>query len=122
MATSVGLGYIAEFFIDFGFPGMFVPLFFYGCLITLMVYALQRYSPSYDLFAAGATAILGGLNSLDANVAKIWGGMLSTTIVFCVFLHFCGGWLHRRHECDVLGMGAGFGLETGCGELGEPGG
>ena len=30
--TSIGLGYMAEFYIDFGKYFMFIPVFFLGCL------------------------------------------------------------------------------------------
>src|SRR5207247_92942 len=31
--TSVGIGYMAEFYVDFGYPGMFLPLLAYGVML-----------------------------------------------------------------------------------------
>ena len=95
--TSVGLGYMVECYIDFGIPGMFFPLFAYGLLIGLLYQSVRLMSPSLPLFHGAIIVIfLQHFTSYEGELAKLWGGLIQTWIIFLLFLYFCGPWLHRH--------------------------
>jgi hypothetical protein len=95
--TSVGLGYMAEFYIDFGVPGMFLPLFAYGLFIGLVYQSIHLVAPSSALFHSVITVIfLQHFTSYEGELAKLWGGLMQTWIMFLLFLYFCGPWVHRQ--------------------------
>lgn len=77
--TSISLGYVAEAYIDFGWPGMLAWLFFigiiYGSINRLM---LSQFPP---LLGNGlATAILLSVGGLDQSFTKVFGGLVATMI------------------------------------------
>jgi hypothetical protein len=94
--TSIGLTYMAEFYVDFGAPGMFVALFVLGASVGLMYGGLRRVSPSYDLFRA-ATISLFPLHfaGYESELLMAFGGMLQAFLVYSVLLFAIGPWLHR---------------------------
>jgi hypothetical protein len=95
--TSVGLGYMAEFYIDFGVPGMFIPLFAYGLLIGLVYQSIRVVAPSSPLFHGAITVIfLRHFTSYEGELAKLLGGLIQTWIIFLLFLYVCGPLIHRR--------------------------
>jgi len=89
--TSVGLGYMAEFYIDFGFPGMLVPLFLYGILLGMMYRMLYRMSPSDSFFSAVVAGLfLLHFLSYEGNFAKLLGGVLQNFLILVVLLFLFG--------------------------------
>lgn len=95
--TSVGLSYMAEFYIDFGVPGMFLPLFAYGLFIGVVYQSVRLVAPSSALFHSAITVIfLQHFTSYEGELAKLWGGLMQTWIMFLLFLYFCGPWIHRQ--------------------------
>jgi hypothetical protein len=93
--TSIGLGYMAEFFIDFGFPGMLVPLFFYGVLLGLMYRALSAMCPSSHVFAAVTAGLfLQHFLSYEGNFTKLLGGIVQNFLILMVFLGALGSKAH----------------------------
>jgi hypothetical protein len=95
--TSVGLGYMAEFYIDFGIPGMFVPIFLYGTLIGLAYQAVRFVSPSSHFFSSAVTVIfLQHFLSYEGEIAKLVGGFVQTWLTFMVFLHLFGPLMHQH--------------------------
>ena len=97
--TSVGLGYIAEMYIDFGVPGMFLALFLYGVFLGSVEAGLRWASPSWQLFG-GAVIVMyvQHLSNYDGEIAKQFGGLLQTALVFGVLLRLIGPWLDRHLE------------------------
>jgi hypothetical protein len=97
LGTSIGLGYMAELYIDFGIPGMLVALFVYGLIIGLAYVALGFVSPSYT-FYIGALTIMFGQHfvSYEGEIAKLLGGLVQTVIIFSLLLKFVGPYIHRR--------------------------
>lgn len=75
--TSVGMTYIAEFYIDFGFPLMLVPAFLFGVLVGGM-YAALRYVAKSQVLFNGAMAVLftQHLMSYEGSLPKLAGGMI----------------------------------------------
>jgi hypothetical protein len=77
--TSISLGYVAESFIDFGWPGMFGGLMVIGLVYGLINrWLLTNFSPIFG--NALATAILLGVGGLENSVTKIFGGVVATLI------------------------------------------
>ncbi len=95
--TSVGLSYMAEFYIDFGFPGMLAPLFFYGCLIGIIYQSIRLVAPSPLWFQSTAMVIfLQHFMTYEGEIAKLLGGLIQTWLLFLLFLYVCAPWLHRH--------------------------
>lgn len=94
--TSIGLGYMPEFYIDYGAPGMFVGIFLYGVAIGLLYMGLFLISPRRDFSSAAVTVmyVLTFIN-YDGELAKQLAAMNMNFIVFGTFLHFLGPRLHR---------------------------
>ncbi len=95
--TSVGLSYMAEFYIDFGFPVMLAPLFLYGCLIGLIYQSIRLVAPSSLWFQSTAMIIfLQHFMTYEGEIAKLLGGLIQTWLLFLLFLYVCAPWLHRH--------------------------
>lgn len=95
--TSVGLGYMAEFYIDFSAPLMFVPLFLLGLLIGSIQRMLRRISPSTYISQAAITGLLvQHFVGYGSHLTKMLGGLLQTTLVFVIFIAAAGPWLHAQ--------------------------
>ena len=93
--TSVGMGYMAEFYIDFGFPGMLVPLILYGLLLGGMYRALKSLSPSNSLFSALVSGMfLLHFLSYEGNFAKLLGGVVQNFVILSILLIFFGQKVH----------------------------
>ena len=94
--TSVGLGYMAQFYIDFAMPGMFVAIFLYGLIVGLMYQGLLLFSPSYNFYSSAVTIILTQhLVSYEGEIAKLLGGILQAFLVFAAISYIFGPWLIR---------------------------
>jgi hypothetical protein len=94
--TSIGLGYLIEFYVDYGALGMLVAAFIFGAFVGTLHRLLLFAAPSMDLYRAATAAILlQHFFSLDANLAKIVGGMVMAYAVFGALLLLFGGPLHR---------------------------
>lgn len=103
-STSVGLGYMAEFYIDYGVPGMFVPLFLLGVLVGLIQRLFRRVSPSSYFADAAITGLLvQHFIGYGSHFTKMLGGMLQTTMVFLVIIVAAGPWLHARLQLGSRG-------------------
>jgi hypothetical protein len=94
--TSIGLGYMPEFYIDYGTPGMFVGIFLYGCVIGLLYMGLFLIS-SRRYFSSAAVTVIYEITFLnyDGDLAKQLGAMVINFIVFGFFLGVVGARLHR---------------------------
>ena len=108
--TSVGLGYMAEFYIDYGFPVMLLPLFLYGLLTGFMYRILSRISPSPHIFAAVVAGLfLQHFLSYEGNFTKLFGGVIQDFLILTVSLLLLGGKIHefllrRTHPAKVTGQ------------------
>ena len=95
--TSVGLGYIPEFYIDFGAPVMFVPIFILGLLMGLMYASFCYFSPSYALYSCAATILaITGFSTYGAEIAKLLGGIMMQFLVYAAILYFICPFIHRK--------------------------
>lgn len=94
--TSVGLGYMAEFYIDFGFPGMLAALLFYGIFLGVMFRAVSTASPSGAMFSAMVAGLyLQHFLSYEGNFVKLFGGILQNFVVLFLILIVLGQRVHR---------------------------
>lgn len=76
-ATSISLGYIAEFYIDFGAYGMFASLLALGWLYGRVYRFLSTGSATAGVFGIGlAIAELLSVGSLDNSFTKTFGGVV----------------------------------------------
>ncbi|MEE9169848.1 MAG: hypothetical protein V3U73_08770, partial [bacterium] len=95
--TSIGSGYMSQFYIDWGVPIMFVPLFFYGLIIGFIYKLLRRLSPSYNFFRATVIALfVGHFAGYESEIAKALGGLIMQAMFFAAILYTIGPWLHRK--------------------------
>lgn len=95
--TSIGLTYMAEFYVDYGRYLMFLALFAWGLLIGLIYGWVFRRAPS--VLMAGATVMVlfpQPFSSYEGEIAYLLGGLIQTTLVFVVLLHFLGPLVHRK--------------------------
>jgi len=93
--VSVGLSYMAETYIDYGAPIMFVPIFLIGALVGFASVALRAAAPSHRLFVIAATILfLFQFIGHETALVKVLGGVLLTCIVFTVIFLLSGRWLH----------------------------
>lgn len=94
--TSIGLGYMAEFYIDFAVPGMFIALFAYGALLGFLYAAMRVFAPSHLLYAATVTVMfLRHFMTYDGEIAKLMGGTMQAFVVFALLLGLLGPRLDR---------------------------
>jgi hypothetical protein len=95
--TSIGLGYMAELYIDFGIPGMLTALFVYGLIIGLAYGALVFVSPSHTLYISAVTIMFAQhFTSYEGEIAKLLGGLVQTVIIFALLLRVLAPYIHRR--------------------------
>jgi len=86
--TSISMGYMAESYIDFGVPLMFVPIFLLGCLWGGM-YRYFIATTTIQFMGYGfAMIVLMGAAQLEIHAVKLLGGVLTNFIVFALFNHF----------------------------------
>ncbi|MCW8137914.1 MAG: hypothetical protein KIT58_03325 [Planctomycetota bacterium] len=102
--TSIGLSYVAESYIDFGMPGMFVPLFAFGLLVGALLGALGDRILDPRLRAAVITVLVSvSLNKFEVPWTKVLGSSLTSIVVVGVMVHL---WQRRRRRRGERGGGS----------------
>jgi hypothetical protein len=87
--TSISLGYIAESYIDFGVPGMMVPIFALGWLLGAFYRWALRSGPVQGLMGmALATATIYQAAPLESSITKLFGGLVIAMLVSWIVLRF----------------------------------
>lgn len=108
--TSIGLGYVAQAHIDFGFPGLLLPIFCLGTIVgAIYKYFLTRPAPEFLCEAFGVACIFNSLR-FESNIDKEVGGLLMGFLVLAITLHFGKAFLLRvtaakeqlRNTCTFL--------------------
>lgn len=95
--TSIGLTYMAEFYIDFGVGGMMVGLFGVGVVVGLIYCGLRWMAPSYEIFRAATVALFPlHFAGYESELVKEFGGMLQAFLVYSAIFWGLGGTIHRR--------------------------
>jgi hypothetical protein len=86
--TSIGLGYVAQAHIDFGFPGLLFPMIVLGAIVgTIYAYFLTRPAPLL-LREAFAVACLFSSLAFAGNIDKQFGGLIMTLLVLACVLRY----------------------------------
>lgn len=94
--TSIGLGYIPEFYIDFGVPLMFVPLLLLGFVVGLCYRTPLLVSPSHTLYVSAVTSLIFSIMlGYGGEIAKVLGALIMKTGIFGLILMTAGPALHR---------------------------
>lgn len=97
--TSVGLSYVAESYIDFGYVGMYLPLFAYGLLVGgILRVLLTRLRVPAIREAGVAIVLMTALNQYGVPWTKVLGSTLTTSIVLGLALVI---WDRRRRPSGV---------------------
>jgi hypothetical protein len=87
--TSISMGYVAETYIDFGVPLMFVPLLMLGILWGAIYRILLRAPRSLLVLNYGlAISVLLPLYQFEINNVKLLGGLLMSFIVALLIQRF----------------------------------
>ena len=85
--TSIGIGYVAESYVDFGPKFMFVPIFLVGLLEGLICrYFISKSKMKLTGSALSVATLLFSGSSIAISAAKILGGVLTNFIVLVLFL------------------------------------
>ena len=84
--TSIGVGYVAEAFVDFGFPGLLGPVFLIGLMTGAAARYFMRQPAPLALREAFATATLFQSFQFAANIDKNLGGFIMSCIVLGLVL------------------------------------
>lgn len=93
--TSIGIGYMAQFYVDFGVPGMFAAIFFYGILIGFLYAALVLWAPAAYVTPLLLVLFVDGFDGFESDLAKQFGGLLMKTVIFLLLAATAGRMLLR---------------------------
>ena len=100
--TSISIGYMGESYIDFGVPGMFVPIlilgFFWGWMYAFFISHAQSAIFGY----AFATALLIEAYQFEMAGIKLFGGMLMKFMVLSLALYFLEPRLRRGSKAGAF--------------------
>ena len=87
--TSISIGHMAENFIDFGFPGMLLPMFGMGLLLGGIVRYFMTRPVAWAAREGFALAcIMTTSSGMELSLAKFLGGTLTTFVVLAICLRF----------------------------------
>jgi hypothetical protein len=93
--TSISIGYMAEFYADWGVFGMFVSVFAYGAIIGLAMLAIRRFCPKYLVKPALMSVVLVVL-TFEHQFIKGFAAILLATILSILITRVFGAMLARR--------------------------
>ena len=98
--TSIGIGYVAESYVDFGRIGMFAPIFLLGIFYGLIYRLLVIQSRDKLICTAIASAILiFGAYTIETSNIKIVGGIVTALLVigggYLLFGRVLRAWLEQ---------------------------
>lgn len=103
--TSISIGYMGESYVDFGVPGLFVPVFILGLLWGLLYLWFVKRAPLAVVGYAFATAVLINASQFEMASIKLLGGVLAKFIVLALVMRFVmprvSNWLMARREAPA---------------------
>jgi hypothetical protein len=100
-ATSISIGYMAEFYADWGFRGMWLSIFAYGCWIGLMAAVLRRFTPMPVLHVGVLTVVVLVVVDFEHQFIKGFAAINASVVFTLVMLFAIRPWLNR--VLDVTG-------------------
>lgn len=100
--TSISIGYMAEFYADWGMVGMFLSTFVYGALMGSAAWLVRRFSPSALLTNPGVVTVLITMAFFEAQFVKTLGSLVMNVIVtigvIWFFHHYLGRFLDLKTQ------------------------
>jgi len=95
--ASVGIGYVTEFYVDYGIPGMFLACLGLGVVLGTVALHLIAYAPTKSLgLAIALVALWCCFSNYEANLAKALGALLSHGVLFLILGHAVDSMLRTR--------------------------
>jgi hypothetical protein len=86
--TSIGVGFVAQAQVDFGFPGMLLPMLFIGFMVGCAAkYFMTRPAPLIIRHAFTTAALFTSFH-FESNIDKALGGFAISCLVFALTLKF----------------------------------
>lgn len=86
--TSIGVGYIAQAYVDFGFPGMLLPILLIGTMLGIIAKYFMTRSAPLLVRQAFATATLFQAFAFAEDIDKALGGIITSFIAMALALKF----------------------------------
>lgn len=86
--TSISIGYMGESYIDFGFPGMLIPIFLVGLLYGLIYRYFILRETGNGVASALVVVCLMGVIQLEMQSVKLLGSIVMTFIVYALLLKY----------------------------------
>ncbi|MGC9954246.1 MAG: hypothetical protein ABSD21_08205 [Rhizomicrobium sp.] len=86
--TSVGVGFVTQAYVDFGFPGLLVPIWIIGVLLGLAAHYFMTRPVPTAIRRAFATATLFLLFPLEGNIDKEFGAFVIDVVVMGFVVKF----------------------------------
>jgi hypothetical protein len=94
--TSIGVGYIAQAHVDFGFPGLLLPILSIGVMIGWVAkYFMTRSAPLF-IREAFTTAVIFSTFQVEFDIDKALGGFITGCLAMALVLKFVYPILARR--------------------------
>ena len=82
--TSISIGYMAEFFADWGLAGMFLSIFGYGCLIGACIETVRRFVQPSILVSPFLIVLMMTVYQFEHQFIKTFAALISTTVAALV--------------------------------------
>jgi hypothetical protein len=78
--TSISIGYMAEFYADWGLVGMFTSIFAYGCLIGACIEVVRRFVQPAILVNPFLIVLMMTVYQFEHQFIKTFAALISTTV------------------------------------------
>jgi hypothetical protein len=100
--TSIGVGYIAQAHVDFGFPGLLLPILSIGVMIGLVAKYFMTRSAPLLIREAFTTAVVFRAFMFETDIDKALGGFITDYLAMALVLKFAypilARWLAEPHS------------------------
>lgn len=106
-ATSISIGYMAEFYADWGLTGMFISVFGFGCWMALGAAAVRQFAGPALLANAVLIMVFLRVAEFETQFVKAFGGLNIAVIVILVMLGVSRGWIARIGNLVPVGSRPG---------------
>lgn len=92
VGASVGIGYLTEFYVDFGLAGALVAALLLGAILGVISWGLWQCAPSPSFaWALLLASLWGSFANYEANLAKALGAFISYGALYVVF-----AWIYHK--------------------------
>jgi len=82
--TSISIGYMAEFYADWGLAGMFLSILGYGCLIGACIETVRRFVQPSILVSPFLVMLMMTVYQFEHQFIKTFAALISTTVAALV--------------------------------------